>query len=330
MPTKTELRAKLEALLREEGASFGSDALAGAIVDLIERGNALRLDPEAPKLPNPKRLEVVRLAPEDWQRKGGWLAKVVCPGDLILAVVLGGWSAGAAERRISLLEEAVAAWNREREEEEMEAEAGSIIDEGIPKLLREEIEKEVQVRLQEERARAGVTLDYRLGERAGTDEERARCLAVFDAFLSNLPAGWDFVRLRAREARGKIENPLQCALCGKDWPHMHTPEQMAEWKARGGQEGDAQPTAETSPEWPERLMAPLLGTHRLLVMQPGNYRELTVPEWEEAARRWEEEPRLRERIGKAVGKLTKHFDLALERQVGITGNLYRILTGKES
>jgi hypothetical protein len=223
MPAKTELRAKLEALLREEGASFGSDALAGDLVDVIERGGVLRLEPEEAKLP--KRLQVVRLASEDWQRQGkkGWFAKVIIPDDLIVAVVLGGWTQGAAERRVSLLEEAVAAYNREREEE-------------------------------------------------------------------------------ARNSCGARTLPGESHRCSPSEP---------------------------SPEWPERLMVAEDGS---LAVSYGSMiggfgcRRLMGPEVNEAARRWEEEPRLRARIGEAVGRLLRHFDLALEHQVA--ADIYRILTGK--
>lgn len=288
MPTKTELRARLEALLREEGASFGSDALAGELADVIEKQGVLRLDPEAPKLP--KRLEVVRLAPEVWQRKGGWLAKVVVPDDLILAVVLDRWSAGPAERRVSLLEEAVAAYNREREEEEMEAEVGAILDEGIPRLLEMELAKEAE---------------------KVTTAERARCLAIFDAFLSDLPAGWDFVRLRAKEARGKVESgrspAVEPAWTGAD--DLPNPEPAEDWPNPdfpGLKRFTRDPFAESTqvpagagskpfPEWPGRLMVAEDGTLAVAYgSMIGGYgcRRLSTEESREAARRWEAEPRL--------------------------------------
>ena len=61
MPTRNELRDKLCKLLEEEGASFGSDALAGELVDVIERGGVLRLDPEEPiaRPPLPREVKLV-------------------------------------------------------------------------------------------------------------------------------------------------------------------------------------------------------------------------------------------------------------------------------
>lgn len=53
---------------------------------------------------------------------------------------------------------------------------------------------------------------------------------------AHLPPAW------AAEAERAMGPPPgePCALCGEPWPHGHTAEQLAEWKARGGAIGPAE------------------------------------------------------------------------------------------
>jgi hypothetical protein len=303
MPTKTELRAKLEALLREEGASFGSDALAGDIVDLIEGGTVLRLAPEheRPRLPRRVRLDDVDqtyLAAEFGPTAG----LLEAPGDFFAHLDFDGvWNLSLEERR-AIAREVCAAYNERQEIDEIEADVDNAISTGIEQLCREAVAAEVE---------------------KGVSGERARCLAIFDAFLSDLPEGWDFVRLRMREARGKVAN---LAWTGANDLPDHEPfeedERLRDTLLRERKKAKG---ADPAREWPTRVSA-ILRTLYFVHEVTGASRPINAEEAQEAARRWEAEPRLREALYKRVSALQDRLLVAL-RDVGA---LLRILTGTES
>lgn len=100
---------------------------------------------------------------------------------------------------VTLLAAMVAAYNREREEERMEAEVGPILDEGIPRLLDMEIAKEVEKGVQ---ARAEEMADrWQRATEELVQGERSRCAhillairAVFAAAMGSSPSARIFVR----------------------------------------------------------------------------------------------------------------------------------------
>jgi hypothetical protein len=240
---------------------------------------------------------------------------------------------------LTLLRAFVAAYNREREMDEVEADVDDATSAGLAALCREEIDAEVEAGVARERARCVAILrDLEV-----TDESTPR---EFRHFLHHerprravLPfTDWNEALTTARRKVESGETPdggKRCALCGKEWPHGHTPEQVAEWRARGGAVG----TPEPSREFPERLVVVprfvSFSDHCAIATAPtaeaGRWRYLTPEEAEEAARRWEAEPVLRERISAAIDLATgmrSTWDPSARAWMQFM-RLVRILTGKE-
>ena len=368
MPTKRELQAKLCKLLEAEGASFGSDALAGELVDVIEKGAVLKLDtgePPARVLPGRLWLSPRIMDNLDPDQPKGWYIRSDDDdgGPAILAIRRHPVWPAEEDRAERLIGAMTAAYNERQEMDEIEADVDDAISTGLAALCREEIDAEVQRGVQDERDRClgivkdleanviteGARVEARLaiskilgggeasgpaardaageafmhGEEKGVAGECVRCLAIFDAFLSDLPAGWDFVRLRAREARGKVESgpaandgvpsaepTYPCAECGalrtKDeggttftvcdacWDKSHHSVAVPAWTG-----ADDLPNPEPAGDWPpflEPIPAGSLGSSFWVSKKSVGTAYLSRAEAEEVCRRWEDAPKLRAEV----------------------------------
>ena len=350
-PRKSEYRRERTLYWISKGyPPDGADSMALKDIEAVEAAG-LPWDPEEPELPASLEFrDFGRFGPRvvTGDAEATWVA--VTPPDTA-AMVPGRETAfkGAVLRAM------VAAYNREREEERMEAEVGPLLDEGIPRLLEMEIAKEVEaavrVKLDE------MTANWQKATEDRVRAERGRCASIIaslrdmlrvegaaapDIFedvedaIRRIESGTPpnpFWGARAAQAGAFSGQPLatpdgtRCALCGKDWPHGHTPEQLAEWEAQGGARGaDDLPTPAPSGDtilreqekakgedgrrwpWPESLAFEKTGTldcWQVGAQRHGHLEALTKAEAEEVLRRWREEPRLRAEVEQLIRQKVK-------------------------
>lgn len=297
------LKERREFILRQWGTAPRKDAdaaIEGALRVAVNHAEAagVEWDPEEPELP--RRLIAYRSI--DCGPLFNW--HIGKDEDA-------GWKDTAEQGRA--YEAAVAAYNREQEEEAFDAEHGAEFSAAVEEVCRGEVDALVAKKVQGERDRC-----ERLVFALKTHYSAA------DVFDGRTPVRDLIEQYRLAIEQGTTHEqdlpPIESAWTGAD--DLPNPEPSGA-------------CTEPAPEWPETLsvdwrLCGALGEMPMLYPPMGRFwphRERMGLAYQEAARRWEAEPELRARIDRAMALARGSRGPTFGR---VMDQVERILTGKES